>query len=752
MTVEEWLGTDNQIGIDIWERKYRYENESFEEWLDRVSGNDENVKKLIREKKFLFGGRILANRGLSKYGKKVTLSNCYVIDSPEDNIESIFDCAKKLARTYSYGGGCGIDISKLSPAGSKINNASKKTSGATSFMKLYNLITELIGMEGRRGALIISLDCTHPDLLKFINIKNDLKEITKTNISIKISDDFMYAIEQDLDWKLTYIRKETSEKIEYIYKARDIFRIFAKMNWDYAEPGILFWDKIKNWSLLSDDRNFNFESVNPCGEEPLPAGGSCLLGSINLSEFIIKTKSELNILGFETTFDALNFKKVVDQGVIALNKVLYEGLPLHPLQEQRESVNNWRQIGLGIFGYHDMLIKIGLKYGSEDAIKLTEKIGQIMINQALLTSANLTNIYGKYPNYDSSAILSSNFFIKNINSDIKEIIEKNGLANSQLLTIPPTGTLGTMLGVSTGLEPIYDIFYTRKTESLHSKEELYKIYTPIIKEYMKENNIKFEKDLPDFINTATTIHYTNRIDTQAAWQKYVDASISSTINIPNNFIAEEVEDLYLYAWKQGLKGITIYRDGCKREGILTTSETIKNKDSEVVPDSIIPISRASLGKTHGSTSDKKSACGKMYITINRDKSGNIIESFVNVSNTGICKSNIDGINRLISLCLRSGVKVEKIINQLKGIVCQACIKIKPENKKIDGLSCPDIIGKTLEGEYNDKITIGRIETMIKSTILENPENKNNSKCPDCDKDLRFTGGCQTCTCGWSKCE
>ena len=264
MTIEEWLGSENKLGIDIWNKKYRNNNESFEDWLNRVSDDDKEVKKLIKEKKFLFGGRILANRGLEKLGEKVTLSNCYVITPPEDSIESIFDCAKKLARTYSYGGGCGIDISKLAPRGAKVNNTAKETSGSVSFMGLYSLITGLIGQNGRRGALMLSISCDHPDLEEFIGMKSDLDRCTKANISIRITDKFMVAVKNKQPFTLKFTRVETGEVITKEVDAYSIFHKICEMNWDYAEPGMLFWDRIENWNLLSLDNNFEYAGTNPC--------------------------------------------------------------------------------------------------------------------------------------------------------------------------------------------------------------------------------------------------------------------------------------------------------------------------------------------------------------------------------------------------------------------------------------------------------------------------------------------------------
>lgn len=263
MTIEQWLGEDNKLGIDIWNKKYRHGNESFEEWVDRVSNGNKSVAKLIKEKKFLFGGRILASRGLAeKEHRRVTMSNCYVLSAPEDNLESIFDTAKKLARTYSAGGGVGIDISKLAPKGAKVNNAAKTTSGAVSFMELYSMVTGLIGQEGRRGALMLSLDCHHPDLEDFIEIKTDLNKVTKANISVKITDDFMQAVFDKKPFKLSFTR-ETGETIEKEVDAAKIFNRLAETNYDYGEPGMLFWDNITKYNLLSEYEDFEYAGVNP---------------------------------------------------------------------------------------------------------------------------------------------------------------------------------------------------------------------------------------------------------------------------------------------------------------------------------------------------------------------------------------------------------------------------------------------------------------------------------------------------------
>lgn len=264
MTVEEWLGKDNTLGIDIWKNKYQFEGETFDHWLDRVSGGDDEVRDLIIEKKFLFGGRILANRGTNQNGRKISLSNCYVIAPPEDNIESIFECATKLARTYSYGGGCGIDIGKLAPKGALIHNAAKETSGAVSFMDLYSTVTGLIGQGGRRGALMISIPCDHPDLEEFIKIKQNTDRVTKANISIRVTDEFMRAVEERKPYTLKFTRESSGEEIVKEIDAHEVFMKMCEANWDWGEPGLLFWDNIENYNLLSEDINFKYAGVNPC--------------------------------------------------------------------------------------------------------------------------------------------------------------------------------------------------------------------------------------------------------------------------------------------------------------------------------------------------------------------------------------------------------------------------------------------------------------------------------------------------------
>lgn len=698
MTEKEWLGEENQLGMDIWTRKYQNQEETFEEWIERVTGGNQEMAGYIRQKKFLYGGRILSNRGLYKEGRKVTYSNCYVITPPEDNIESIFDCAKKLARTYSYGGGCGIDISGLSPKGAKINNAAKETTGSVSFMELYSMVTGLIGQNGRRGALMISLDCSHPDVPAFIELKTDLEKVTKANISLRIHKDFMDAVKNDQEYTLHYTRETTGEVIEKKVRARELFRKITDTNWDYAEPGALFWDRITGWSLLSNTDTFTYAGVNPCAEEPLPAGGSCLLGSINLSEFVQHPFSEHSFFDFE------GLKDCVKAAVKGLNEVLDEGLPLHPLEEQRESVKQWRQIGLGIMGLADALIKLGLTYGEDDAVAMCDRIGFAMADTAIAASALLAKEAGAYPMCNIRQIMETPYFQANTTEKTREMVEKYGLRNSQLLTIAPTGTLSTMLGISGGIEPIYANYYMRKTESLHGEDVYYKVYTKIVENYMIQHGIKDDKDLPEYFVTAMTLDYRRRIDMQSVWQNHIDASISSTVNVPNSFTREDTEKLYLYAYEKGLKGITIFRDGCKRIGILNAE--MKEEKKKVTPGEglergeILLVSDDVIGKKRKLIT----GCGSLHcIALFDPHTGALLETYLSKGSTGGCNNFMVGLSRMISISARGGISIETIVDQLNSSgSCPSYTARKVTRKDTSkGSCCPMAVGNALMDMYRE---------------------------------------------------
>jgi len=797
MTVQDWLGAENRIGIDIWEKKYRYNGESFEQWLDRVSGGDLQLRQLIVEKKFLFGGRILASRGIPDEDNKVTYSNCYVITPPEDNIESIFDCAKKLARTFSYGGGCGIDISKLAPKGAKVRNAAKQSSGAVSFMDLYSMVTGLISQNGRRGALMISMDVDHPDILDFIDIKKDLNRVTKANTSVKVSSLFMSAVEEDRTFGTEFTRPETGETSFDLREARTIFHKIAENNWDMGEPGLLFWDMIKNWNLLSGYGNFKYAGVNPCAEEPLPAGGSCLLGSINLAEFVDEAGN----------FDFDDLGETVLTAVVALNRVLDEGLPKHPLEEQRESVRDWRQCGCGIMGLADMLIKMGVKYGSDDSFEICSHIAYTIFNSAVYASANLAAMNGHpFPKYDYDSLSKSGMYQQCVSDANKDFVKEHGMYNSQLLTIAPTGTLSTMLGISGGIEPIFANYYTRKTESLHGEDRYYKVYAPIVKRYMDAHGLESDEQLPEFFVTARDIPYQNRLGMQSVWQQYVDASISSTVNLPENATVEDVEELYMLAWHYGLKGVTVFRENCRRGSILTTEKKEELKKMELpglraktgaideapfeayIPRGyIIPAGDNLIGKKRKLTT----GCGSLHCTAFFDpETGNLMETYLSRGSTGGCANSYTGLSRMISLAARGGVPLEAIVDQLNscGICPSYAVRRTTKKDTSPGACCPIAVGKALVEMHDEmmnelwgavisevKEEMKKADPAIAMAMKPLPYNyfstaeaeslaksmqagyavKNyqiHNTCPECGEPLTHEGGCDICkNCGWSHC-
>lgn len=463
-------------------------------------------------------------------------------------------------------------------------------------------------------------------------------------------------------------------------------------------------------------------------EEPLPSGGSCLLGSFNLDGYVKNGK-----------FDYNEFKNDIPIVVKAMNDVLDEGLPLHPLEIQRETVRNYRQIGIGIMGIADMLIHMKLKYGSEESIKECDKIGKTLANEVLKSSSLLAKEYGTYPKY-KDVILKSDFIKENADNDTLELIKEYGLRNSQLLTIAPTGTISTMWGISGGIEPIFAFSYTRKTESLHNEEKYYKVYTEIVKDYLDKHNIT-EEELPSYFVNANTINPHERIQMQSTWQKHIDASISSTLNLPKETTIDEVYNLYMKGWELGLKGLTIYREGCKREGILTT-EDFKQ---------IVESQRGEWSRNPSDTIYKKrkihTGCGKLVLFVGYSPSEDrIVEMYVKRSANGGCVHNIDALVIAMSGMLRLGGNLDNIEKAFEGCgTCNSFTTARLKGKKLSkGKSCPTAIFNAIKD----------VENEIKSiNIIVNNETENSEKCPECGETIQFSGGCKICpNCGYSKCE
>lgn len=760
MEVEKWLD-NNELSMTIFNKKYRNGEETLDEFFDRVSNNFEPIKKLIQEKKFIFGGRILANRGIKD--RKVTYSNCYVLAPPEDNLESIFECASKMARTFSLGGGVGIDLSNLRPKGAVTHNAAKESTGPISFMDIYSQVTGTISQAGRRGATMISLDIRHPDVEEFINCKTNLNRVQYANISVRVNDDFMKAVENDEDYILRWpcdnnmvddLQKEEPCQAPYNglettldsngnivgyykrVKAKQLFDKLVKNNWDYAEPGILYWDKIQGYNLL-DNTDFKYAGVNPCAEEPLPPYGSCLLGSINLSEFVINPFTSKAYIDF----DAL--EKAVYTSVVALNQVLIEGMDLHPLQEQRECVADWRQIGLGTLGLADMLIKLGTAYGSKKSINIIHNVYKLIATASVEQSLELAKTHGCYPKCNKEALIESSF-IKNLElpTNILKDIKNYGLFNSQLLTCAPTGSIGTMLQVSTGVEPNFALSYTRKTQSLDGKDTYYQVNAKIVEDFKEVNS---DKELPNYFITSGDIKPEDRIKVQSALQQWIDASISSTCNLPKEASIEDVYNIYMEAWKQGLKGVTVYRSGCKREGILTTEAPKVNE--------ILNTKAPKRPKELPADFHLVKAKGEQFIVLVGLLNNKPYEVFAFRPNIGINVANHKG----------TIVKKSKMHYSYKSD-CLQITELELANDNIEekaatlyasmllrhGVNIKYII-KTAK-KVNDNIT-SFSSAMCRILAKYIPTEVTGEKCPECGGDIINEGGCKHCNnCGWSKCE
>lgn len=692
----------NEFAEDTWNKKYRHDNESLDDWFKRVSGGNKAVERLIREKKFIFGGRILANRGIASEDNKVTYSNCYVLEPPKDNIESIFDTAKELARTYSYGGGCGVNISNLRPKGSKVRNSAKSTTGATSFMDLYSMVTGLIAQKGRRGALMICMDARHPDIEEFIDIKKDLFRVNFANISVMVDDDFMKNAEIQNVTETNYVvydeKGKVIDKIPYEINYTNLLYKLAENNWGYAEPGMLFWDRVRTHNLLTAYEEFEYAGTNPCGELPLPAYGSCNLGSINLSRYVLNPFTE------KAEFDFNELSKDIEVCVTALNDVMREGRDLHPLEKQKQVIDDYRQIGLGVTGLADMFIKMNMKYGSEDSVNLCSKIWNLMFNKAVQTSA----LYGYMNRLEPFKGFSFEKFQQSDMYDLLDwdsinLVKSFGMYNSQLLTVPPAGSISILLDCSSGIEPNFEWHYKRKVESMYPEPKIINCTAGIIREF---ENAEPGVRIPDSFITAHEVNYLDRIEVQGAIQNYIDGSISSTVNLPHEATVDDVFNLYVTAWRKGLKGVTVYRDGCEREGVLTTKDTKKKEPTPTVQADVdVPV-QLQRGEKKPIAEDTiyykrevKIGCGELNLFIGWSEKEQALQDFwVKRKGKGGCECNIETTVISMSLLQRVGASYEILREGFSGVSdCNSFTRARAKGKPLSkGTNCGTAIFNTIE--------------------------------------------------------
>ena len=753
MNVIEWLGETNQIGQDIWQKKYRHEDESFDQWLDRVSGGDENLRDLIEQKKFLFGGRVLANRGVPNTGN---FYNCFSAGFVEDDYSSIMDTLKEVGITFKYQGGQGISMTKLRPKGTQIGE-NYKSDGIIPFIEMFNTVTQGTSQGGsRKGALMISLDINHKEAENFIKLKTDLNAVTKANLSMEIDDEFMTAVQEFYyDGTVRVLHKKYNYNghiVEYDITPIELYKLMMEVVWDYGEPGCIFVDEFRNHNFLELDDDYQVETCNPCGEQPLAKRFCCNLGSLNLYEFVKNKFTDQAYFSFE------EFKSAIKTASNALDDIIDENAPRLPLElnQYKENAYNWRNIGLGVFNYAHMLMALGLKYGSEEALRFTNDLFDFMMTESIIANDERGAIKGNYPQFKEDAIQNSRMFSDHAPKNLKE---RGALhfRNCTLLSVAPTGSIATMLGGSGGTEPEFALSYTRRTDNLN---ESYKIESNIVKEYRKitGNN----GALPDYFVSSADIHWRDRVNTQAVIQNHIDTAISSTVNLPKETTKEEIEELFLFAWSCGLKGITIFRDGCKRIGILTTHN--ENESQEQMVESPGQLPRGAVISVSddliGAKRKIMTGCGSLHFETYFDETtGEPMETFINVGSSGSCERNLQLISRLTSLALRAGVSVEDIIDQCKSIKpCTAYVS--RTNKKHDtskGSSCPSAIGYALE-DLCDKIKERCFADFDLDECAECCEEQPSlaqvaEPCPDCGEPLVHEGSCNVCkACGWSKCE
>jgi ribonucleoside-diphosphate reductase alpha chain len=706
-----------------------------------------NFLWLLSDFRFVPGGRILHAIGNLN---KVTALNCYVIPSPDDSLPGIYKTALELAETFKRGGGCGVDISTLRPKDSPAHNAARVSTGAVSFMELYSLTTGIIGQQGRRGALMITISDSHPDVLDFCKIKRNRNSVRSANISVRITDAFMRAVERDQEWLLHYENSEDVIEVKRTIQARELWNDLTVGARDWAEPGCLFWDTIRRYS--SSDRYSGMEvvSTNPCAEEPLEPYGDCCIGSINLAAFVNDPHTQ------NTSLDIAALENATRYAVRFLDNVLVWNEGHHPLSGQEEAAVTGRRIGLGIMGLADMLCKVKLRYDSDEGIEFSERTVEKIKLWAYDESANIAFMKGPFPVFEAKRHLENPFF-KDFPPRLIEKLEKNGLRNVTLLTIPPTGSIAAMAGVTSGIEPIFDVKYVRRSESL--SESVFDVAHPLIAEYRKISESHSEDTLPAYFITAHEISPEKRVLMQSALQRHIDQAISSTINLPNDTSLETVERTYRTAWEQGLKGVTVYREG-SREGILLTEKQAKRQAVKIVSAKVTPRP-ATL---NGVTARERTPFGTAFVTINY-ANGNPrepFEVFVRLGKAGSdLEADAEAIGRLLSLILRlpspmtREERLREVIDQLEHIGGSRFSGFGPERVR----SMPDGIARALSRWL--ETAIGNEENLsLQPADVAISRNGNLHQvattgdfCPRCRQASLITQqGCLRCSdCGYKEC-
>jgi ribonucleoside-diphosphate reductase alpha chain len=637
------------------------------------------------------------------------LSACFVLPVADD-IDSIFDAVKQTALIHKSGGGTGFSFSRIRPVNDPVMSTKGVASGPISFMNIFDVATETIKQGGtRRGANMGILRVDHPDIEKFITCKSDTKRLTNFNISVGLTDAFMEAVREDRLFPL--INPRTGCEVRQV-RAAALFDLIVQNAWATGEPGIIFLDAVNRDNTVA--HLGEVEATNPCGEQPLLPYESCNLGSLNLAAVAKDGQIDYPTLA-TLVHDAVHF---LDNVIDANN---------FPLPEIKERTLQTRKIGLGVMGFADLLLKMGIRYNSEEAVTVAEQVMAFIQEESRLASARLADQRGNFPTYPGSRF------------------EGNGLGrmrNATTTTIAPTGTISIISGCSSGIEPLFAVSFVRRVLEGTELVEVHPLfeaaakqqgfYSPdLMKGIAQSGSIRDIKEIPqDLRRLFVTAHEVSplwHIKLQAAFQKFTDNAVSKTVNFPHQATPDDVRQVYLSAYSLGLKGVTIYRDGSREDQVLSFGASPQAELEYITP-------RPRPERTTGATELITTGCGKLYVTVNRDHLG-FCEVFAQMGKTGGCASSqIESTGRLISLALRSGVKIDSIIKQITGIRC-------PSPNWQNGcqvLSCPDAIAKVLASVAQVDQPESTMATM--------------GSCPDCGGSIEPEGGCLVCrSCGFSRC-
>lgn len=673
------------------------------------------------------------------------LSACFVLPV-EDSMEGIFDSLKNMALIHKSGGGTGFSFSRLRPKNDMVSSTAGVSSGPVSFMNIFNSATETVKQGGtRRGANMAILNIDHPDIMEFIQAKSDLSSLTNFNISVALTDAFMSAVKNGEDYDL--INPRSGEKCGKL-NARMVYDLIIEMAWKNGEPGIIFIDRINEFNPVK--KIGLIESTNPCGEQPLLPYESCNLGSINLNAIVRGSGRSAEI-----DFDLL--KKLTRDAVHFLDNVI--DMNSYPLKEIEKKTKMNRKIGLGIMGYADMLIRLGIPYDSEEALSTAEAVMSLIQRESKIKSAELAEQRGAFPTFDKSEYAARG---------------EKPLRNATTTTIAPTGTISIIADSSSGIEPIFALAYVRNVmdnnrliESNPAFETAVKNlggnydFSYIMDRVAEHGSAREVDELPEEIKkifaTAHDISPEWHIRTQGIFQKHIDNAVSKTVNFASTATKDDIRKVYDLAYELNCKGVTVYRDGSRDNQVLqkpqaeTKSEAEQNEEQHEIFRAIAPRPRHEV--TWGATRKMNTGCGSLYVTINEDEQG-IFEVFAAMGKGGGCAaSQTEAIGRLISLAMRSGVEKEQIVKQLKGVRC-------PNQAWEKGgriYSCSDAIAKAIErysGIENAKgdNTFRDTAKFIAETNGKGHDYDVTGVCPDCHGPLEFESGCSVCRlCGFSKC-